>query len=258
MKIGIIGRGTVGDAVYHGLAQVGNDLSHYDIKDQTSIVDVINTDLVFICVPTDSTDTGHCDVSIVADTVARLDAQKYQGIVAIKSTVIPGTTDRLIAEYPNLRICYVPEFLRQKSAHSDFFDYHDVLIVGAHDNKVANLVVAAHRHIPNSISIIRPVEAEVTKYFNNVHNALEIVFANAVYEMCDKLSADYQEVLGAISKRRNINSSYLKCSKSYRGYEGHCLPKDTLAWKILAKDLGVDVKLFQSLIEDNRRYLKCE
>jgi UDPglucose 6-dehydrogenase len=85
---------------------------------------------------------------------------------------------------------------------------------------------------------------------------MEIVFANATYEICSKLGADYQEVLSAMIKRSNINASYLKCSESYRGYQGHCLPKDTMAWYLLAKDLNVDGLLFKSIVEDNRRYLK--
>ena len=256
MHIGIIGRGTVGDAVYHGLAQIGHQLVHHDIKDHTQIDDVLRTELLFVCVPTDSDQQGRCDVSIVEQTIFELHTRNYQGIVAIKSTVIAGTTDRLISQHPNLKICCVPEFLRQKSAHSDFFDHHDVLVIGAHDGEIADTVNRAHKFIPKSISVVKPVEAEIIKYFNNVHNAMEIVFANAMYEMCNKLGADYQEVLSAMTKRSNINAAYLKCSDFYRGYQGHCLPKDAMAWYLLAKDLDVHTLLFQSIVEDNRKYLK--
>jgi UDPglucose 6-dehydrogenase len=256
MKIGIIGRGTVGDAVYHGLAQVGNAMSHYDIKDGTCIKDIFDTEIVFICVPTDATPDGRCDVSIVDDAVQKLHEIKYPGIISIKSTVIPGTTDRLIKKFPDLNLCCVPEFLRQKSAHSDFFDNHDVLVIGTHNPAMSDKITRAHRLIPKSVSIMFPVEAEIVKYFNNVHNAMEIVFANTMYEMCTKLDADYQEVLSALAKRDNINAAYLKCSDFYKGYQGHCLPKDTMAWQVLAKDLEVDVLLFRSIVEDNQRYTK--
>lgn len=256
MKIGIIGRGIVGDAVYNGLAQIGHDMTHHDVKDTTTIDHVVDTELVFVCVPTDSDQQGRCDTSIVQDVIAQLDSARYKGTIAIKSTVIPGTTDRLQSLYPNLEICCVPEFLRQKSAHTDFFNNHDVLVIGSHDTEQANRIVKAHKFIPKSVALISPVEAEIVKYFNNVHNAMEIVFANATYEMCDKLGADYQEVLSAMIKRSNINAAYLKCSDSYRGYQGHCLPKDTMAWYLLAKELGVDGLLFRSIVEDNWKYLK--
>jgi UDP-glucose 6-dehydrogenase len=119
-----------------------------------------------IAIPSD----GNCDTSIVNDVVNQLNLQKYVGVVAIKSTVIPGTTDILLDKYPDLKICHVPEFLRQKSALGDFFDNHDVLIIGTHNLEIANKVVQAHRFIPKSVSIVKPVEAEITKYFNNVHN----------------------------------------------------------------------------------------
>lgn len=255
MKIGIIGKGIVGDAVYHGLSQVGHDMLHYDIKDGTIIDNVIDTEIVFVCVPTDSDKDGRCDVSVVKEIIAQLDSKKYNGIVVIKSTVIPGTTDKMISAYPNLEICCVPEFLRQKSSHSDFFNNHDVLVVGARRLATADKIVKAHKFIPKSVAVVKPIEAEIIKYFNNVHNAMEIVFANAIYEICSKLGADYQEVLSAIIKRSNINASYLKCSDSYRGYQGHCLPKDTLAWYLLSKDLNVDGLLFKSIVEDNQKYL---
>ena len=66
MRIGIIGKGTVGGAVYDGLRQLGHNMSFYDpIFPDSSMENVLNTDLVFLCVPTDSTSTGDCDVSIV-------------------------------------------------------------------------------------------------------------------------------------------------------------------------------------------------
>jgi UDPglucose 6-dehydrogenase len=257
MNIGIIGRGVVGDAVFHGLQQVGNHLLYYDANDSsTTINDVIKCDIVFVCVPTLSAQDGNCDTSIVIDVVDQLDKLSYVGIVAVKSTVIPGTTDWLINKYSNLKICHVPEFLRQKSAHSDFFDNHEVLIIGTHDLSISSQIIQSHRYIPKSISVVKPVEAEITKYFNNVHNAMEVVFANVMHEMCEKLGADYQEVLMAIGKKDNINTSYLKCSQWYKGFAGVCLPKDTLAWKQLAKNLQINVELFDTILKDNERYLK--
>jgi UDPglucose 6-dehydrogenase len=256
MKIGVIGRGVVGDAVYFGLAQIGNQLTHYDVKDEnTNINAMSDRDIVFVCVPTGSKEDGRCDTSIVEHIVDSLAKIEFCGIIAIKSTVIPGTTDTLIEKYPALCICYVPEFLREKSAHTDFFDSNDVLIVGTHNQAIAEKIIKAHKFIAKTISVVKPIEAEVAKYFNNVHNAMEITFANGVYEMCQLLGADYQEVLNAVSKRQNINISYLKCSDSYRGYAGKCLPKDTQAWMLLAQDLGLNSSLFESIVNDNRKYL---
>jgi UDPglucose 6-dehydrogenase len=256
MKIGIIGRGVVGDATYCGLAQIGNQVNHYDVNDKsTKIDDMSDRDIVFVCVPTEANDNGRCDTSIVENIISTLVSIEFSGIIAIKSTVIPGTTDALIKKHSSTSICYVPEFLREKSAHSDFFDGNDVLIIGSHDHNAAEKIAKAHKFIAKSVSIVKPIEAEISKYFNNVHNAMEITFANGVYEVCQQLGADYQEVLNAVGKRQNINTDYLKCSDFYRGYTGKCLPKDTQAWVLLTQDLGLDISLFESIIRDNRKYL---
>ena len=53
MKIGVIGLGVVGSAVKHGLERIGHDVRGYDIRlPETSIRDVLGTEVAFICVPT--------------------------------------------------------------------------------------------------------------------------------------------------------------------------------------------------------------
>jgi UDP-glucose 6-dehydrogenase len=136
MKIGIIGLGVVGNAVMEGLRQIDQEVSYYDIKfPDTSLLDILNTEIVFVCVPTNSTVEGKCDTSIVESVVEQLMLAEYTGIVAIKSTVIPNTTKKLIEKYNNQDICFVPEFLRQRCALADYHDNHDVLVIGT-DNTI--------------------------------------------------------------------------------------------------------------------------
>ena len=255
MKIGIIGLGVVGRAIMDGLKQIGQEVVFYDTKISASTInDVIDSELVFICVPT-PTNNNYCDTSIVELVIDSLIINNYQGIIAIKSTVAPGFTQSLIEKYDNDRICFVPEFLRQRCAFDDFYNNHDVLVIGTSNKSVFEKIKVAHGTIPKQIAHVSPIEAEIVKYFNNVHNAMEIVFANAVYEMTSSLGANYQNVFDAVTKRRNINPSYLRCSDQFKGYGGACLPKDLAAWAILAKDLGVNVELFDAIINDNKRYI---
>jgi UDP-glucose 6-dehydrogenase len=179
----------------------------------------------------------------------------YSGIIAIKSTVLPGTTESLIGQYPNLKICMVPEFLRAKSALADFVNNHDVLVVGTDNNYVYEQIVASHKLIPKSSSRVTPTEAEIVKYFSNLYNALRIVFANNMFEVCQKTKADYQNVLQAITKKRGILPDYLLCSANYRGFGGHCLPKDTEAFASFAQSLGLtDLNLFSAIVNDNKNF----
>lgn len=255
MKIGIIGRGTVGSAVYEGLEYLGHSMSFFDPAYPGSVLqDVLSTDLVFVSVPTNQLPNGDCDTSIVERVVAELDQASYQGLVAIKSTVIPGTTQRLSNQYPSLKICSVPEFLRAKTALADFIHNHDLLIIGSTRHEDYELVRRAHGPYPQHVACVTPTEAEVVKYFNNVHHAMQVTFANITYEVCEKMGANYMNVYNAITRRDCINKAYLMANKNTRAYGGHCLPKDTSAWNNLLKKLDIDVSLIQSVIDDNERF----
>jgi UDPglucose 6-dehydrogenase len=255
MKIGLLGRGTVGKAVYEGLEYLGHNMSFFDPAYEGSKLEhVLNTDCVFICVPTDQAANGDCDTSIVDRVVKQLADHNYTGLVSIKSTVVPGTTKRLQETHPNLRMSMVPEFLRAKSALADFVYNHDLLVVGCNTKEDADLIVEIHGSFPENVARVTPTEAEVIKYFNNVHHAMSVTFANITYDVCDKLGANYMNVYKAITKRDCINPAYLMANPNMRGYGGHCLPKDTSAWNNLIKDLGLDFGLIQSVINDNEKF----
>jgi UDPglucose 6-dehydrogenase len=255
MKIGLLGRGTVGKAVYEGLEYLGHKMSFFDPAYEGSKLEhVLDTDCVFICVPTDQAPNGDCDTSIVDKVVKQLADHNYSGLVSIKSTVVPGTTKRLQEAYPNLRMSMVPEFLRAKSALADFVYNHDLLVVGCNTKEDADLIVEIHGSFPENIARVTPTEAEVIKYFNNVHHAMSVTFANITYEVCNKLDANYMNVYKAITKRDCINPAYLMANSNMRGYGGHCLPKDTSAWNNLIKKLGLDFGLIQSVINDNEKF----
>ena len=74
-----------------------------------------------------------------------------------------------------------------------------------------------------------PTEAEIIKYFHNVFNAMRIVFANEIYEICKYESINYENVLIGALERNDYSDSYLKVNDELRGYAGVCLPKDTKA-----------------------------
>ena len=255
MKVGIIGRGTVGGAVYEGLEYLGHSMSFYDPAwAGSTMADVADTDVVFVSVPTDQLPNGDCDVSIVERVIEQLDQIHYRGLIAIKSTVIPGTTERLSRYFPALRICNVPEFLRAKTALADFIHNHDVLIIGSHREEDHDLIRRVHGPYPRQVVCVTPTEAEVVKYFNNVHHAMQVTFANITYEVCERLGANYMNVYNAITRRDCINKAYLMANKNTRAYGGHCLPKDTAAWNNLLAKLDIDVDLIQSVINDNERF----
>ena len=72
MNIGIIGLGIVGSAIKFGFEKLGNDIFYHDIKHNTSITDVLDTEVCYICVPTPSNEDGSCDISIVEKVIDEL------------------------------------------------------------------------------------------------------------------------------------------------------------------------------------------
>ncbi len=257
MKIGIVGVGVVGGAVKYGMEKLGHDVSVHDIKLGTHIFDVLRTDICFICVPTPQDADGSCDSTIVEGTVRDLLNNGYNGIITIKSTVVPGTTEYLLDTYNSYNICFVPEFLRERHAISDFTENHDICVVGV--NKLNGTFIfeqmqKAHGKYPKKFIMMTPTEAELTKYFSNVFNAMRVTFANGFYEVCKELGADYSAVKNAMVERPTLKDIYLDCNDKFRGFAGVCLPKDTAAFAKLADDLGVDAQIFRTIVEDNKLY----
>lgn len=258
MKVGIIGVGFVGKAVRHGLTRIGHDVVPYDVKmPETSFDDVLETETVFVSVPTPSLSDGSCDVSIVEKVVGELAGAGYRGLVTIKSTVEPGTTDRLAKKYPQLRLAFCPEFLRERAMYVDFVENHDVCIIGAHKKEDADLLRDVHDPLPKHVMFVAPLEAELAKYFMNTFNALRIVYANQFYDVCKAAGADYRKVKNAITKHRSVQDMYLDCNENYRGFGGSCLPKDTKAFahyvdKLLGHEWGLSI--FEGIVEMNQRY----
>jgi UDPglucose 6-dehydrogenase len=118
------------------------------------------------------------------------------------------------------------------------------------------MITRIHGHLPQAISCVKPVEAEVVKYFNNVNHSVQIIFANIAFEVCKALGADYDAVYSAIIKRECFNPAYLMCNDNLRGFGGHCLPKDTSAWNNLVKKLGLNYNMIQAVIDDNENLTK--
>jgi len=253
MKIGVIGVGAVGSACKKGFELLSHEVKVHDPKFNTKIEDVIDTEIVYICVPTPEAEDGSCDLSIVKSSIKELEKLAYAGVVALKSTSVPGTTEELISE-TNLRMCFVPEFLRERSALEDFVVNHELLAVGCHSKEDFDVVVASHGFFPKNTVMLTPTEAEILKYYSNVFNATRIVFANAMYEICQQLGADYNKVKDTYLIRGTASPDYLDCNEKMRGYGGMCLPKDTKALDSLIKKLGLDLKLFEAVDQDNKKF----
>lgn len=254
MKIGIVGLGIIGSACKYGFEKLGHDVLVHDIKFENSkIENLLECEIIYVCVPTPQNEDGSCNVSIVENVIYDLKKLNYNNIIAIKSTVKPTTTERLINE-TGLNICFVPEFLRERCAITDFIEHHDLLAVGTNNKDVYDKIVLCHGKYPKAYEMLKPIEAELLKYYSNVFNAVRIVFANEMYEICKVVDANYTKVKDAFVKRGTTKDMYLDVNENFRGYGGVCLPKDTSALASFVKELNLDMKLFETIDNENKKF----
>jgi len=259
MKIGCIGRGMVGDAIFNGLQDINHTLSFYDPKFiDSKMEDVLFTECVFIAVPTLPNEKNECDLTILKKVLDDLNNFKYNGIICIKSTITPGTTQKMIDTYSNDKICYCPEFLKERCAYDDFVKHNPICVVGTKSDIAFSVIKDIHAPISKIFKQVSPIEAELTKYMQNVFNTYRILFANGFYEICKHNNVEYDSVLNSLLERKEMDSKYMKCNETLRGPSGPCLVKDTLAFSAYVETLNMKIKpkLFSTMVEDMKLYPK--
>ena len=254
-SIGIIGGGFVGSAIKKYYDKGKYSVKVYDkFKDSDSIEDVIKQNYIFIAVPTPFAD-GKIDLGPMDDAMKNASKAKKGTIVVIKSTVIPGTTENYQKQYLDLKILFNPEFLTESTADQDF-QFPDTQVIGytKQSYDVAGEVQEILPLAPFN-RIIPATEAEVVKYFRNTWYATKVIFANQIYDLCQKIGVDYDLVReSAGADRRMTGQSHLDVAYGgYRGYGGKCLPKDLRALVAFADSQGVDLALLKKAEEINQK-----
>ena len=256
MTVGVIGFGMVGKAISRAFKDLGHNVYVYDnaIKIH-KLEDLIRlTKVVFVCVPTPIGKQGECKTSAVVDVLTKLREGGYKGIVAIKSTIEPGTTQDLQKKFSELTICHVPEFLREKFGYEDFTENHSNLVIGTDKKEIADKIIAIHGSYPKNITVVTPLEAELIKYFSNTFKAYKTVFACTFGTICEKLGADYSKVLEGYIKEGVSEDKYLKYNSKFKSYGGSCLPKDVSAMGSFVNRNKFNLDLFNFLIMENSKF----
>lgn len=254
-KIGIIGVGFVGGAVKKYFLSKGAKLLLYDkFKSLGSVNDINQADVIFVCVPTPYHPKKGFDDSAVVNAIKILRSPK---IVVIKSSVIPGTTEGLQKKFPQHKILFNPEFLREKSAYQDMI-HPDRQIIGT-TKKSRAVARQIMKLLPkaNYQKIMPAREAEVVKYMANSFLALRVAFANEFYDIARSLGANYEIVKEAVGHDPRIGHSHFDIfHNGYRGYGGSCLPKDVNAIIELMESKKMKPELLKVMRNINRKYLR--
>jgi nucleotide sugar dehydrogenase len=252
-NIGIIGYGFVGEAVEHGFKDTHNIKIYDKYKQSDSFEDTVNSsEFIFICLPTPYKE-DKIDLSIMNESIEQI-AKFVEGtdkIIIIKSTAIPGTTKSYSKKYPNVNFCFNPEFLREAHHLEDFLN-PDRTIIGSDNEKVKKRLEELYRErFPNTqIILTNSTAAEMSKYAANALLATKVIFANEIFDLCQKLDIDYGDVKKMVMADRRIGTSHLSVTEQ-RGFGGKCFPKDLIALLGVFKELGVDSSLLKTVNEKN-------
>lgn len=246
IKIGIMGIGVVGTAILEGLKQMGiTDIVAFDkykLEYIQSIDLILSCHMIFLSLPTPfDVSMGCFDKHEVEETLQKLNEMLYNGIVIIKSTLEPFTTDKYVEKYGrDMLILHNPEFLTARTATHDFVNQKHVIIGVSQkyilSNKIVeniNFVKSFHeKYFPEAeITVCSSSESESMKLFCNSFYAVKVQFFTELYLLCKSNGTNYDVIRNMMIKNGWINDmhTHIPGPDGEISYGGMCFPKDTNA-----------------------------
>ena len=272
MKLGIVGQGFVGLALKAGFEK------HYEIetydkyevdKSTCDLADLVaKCKVIFVCVPTPMNEDGSCHTDIVESVVKEINKWSYaywgnidkKPTVVIKSTVAPGTTDKLHRKYKSVDVIFNPEFLTEATFIEDFKNQNRIILGGV--RRGTNKLRQVYSKVFPRTTIVKTgaKHAEMVKYFTNCFLATKVSFANEMKMLCDELDLDYDKVVEYATYDERLGKTHwaVPGPDGELGFGGHCLPKDLNALISVAVDnsLGLYINVLSGVLETNNKVRK--
>ncbi len=240
MQIGFIGQGFIGKSYADDFERRGFALVRYALEEPyVQNKDAIREcDIVFIAVPTPTRRETGFDDSIVREALTFVGDGK---IAVIKSTILPGTTERLQRGFPGIIVLHSPEFLSEATAAEDaahpVFNVIGVPEGSARGREAAERVMAILPQAGYS-AIVSAREAELFKYLRNCFFYTKVVYMNLLYDAAQALGAEWAALREMLAHDPWIGQKHLDpLHKSGRGAGGNCFVKDFAAFAELYGEL---------------------
>jgi UDPglucose 6-dehydrogenase len=287
MKVAFIGLGKLGLACAEAIAKKGIDVAGFDIDNKTSDLISIKTsiedtvrdrDIIFVAVPTPH-EAGYdgrlptsdkpvkdFNYNAIKQTLSQLfeickGDDKYT--VVLISTVLPGTIRRELTEYyPKNKIVYNPYLIAMGTVEEDFLN-PEMIMIGTNSGAIGDgclnktkILSNFYKSVCNNnprIEVGTWEEVESMKIFYNTFISNKISLVNMIQDVAVKLgNMDVDRVTTALAKstQRITGPAYMKAGM---GDGGACHPRDNIALRWLAKDLGLGYDLFESIMTARER-----
>lgn len=228
---------------------------------------VLETEISFLCVGTPSMRNGKLDlghIGPVCEEIGQALRKKDSfHLIVLRSTVLPGTAETIVV--PTLEkasgkkmgkdfgVCVNPEFMREGTAVADFLE-PSITIIGAFEPDHSRILRELYAWVPGKVFETSFRSAEMVKYVCNAWHAVKVAFGNEVGTIAKSLGVDAESVIEIFSAdtKLNISPSYLKPGFAFGG---SCLPKDVRALNYRAKELDLELPLFESVLPSNDAHL---
>lgn len=252
--IGIIGNGFVGEAQAFAFSPV-SDIRIYDIdplKSTHNLNQTHDSDFVFVCVPTPMCNDGNQNLEFVKKVFKQATEKP---IYILKSTVLPGTTDKLKETHSQLKIVFSPEFLTERTSKLDMLTQNRIILGGKKSITSQVRKIYELRFKNKNIIETDAKTSELIKYMNNTFFASKVSIMNEFKLVCDKIGANWEVALNGFASDGRIGDSHLHVPgpDGQLGYGGKCFPKDVNAFIQYARKIGINLNTINGGWKTNKK-----
>lgn len=267
-KIGIIGLGVVGDAIFKFYVRHMPKLWLYDKYKKVGALETVaeHSRIIYVAVPTPFNEHTGYDTRELTDVLKRLNdfmrKERKSCVVLIKSTLLPGMCDDFSRRYIYLNIIYNPEFLSNSTAIEDFCNPRQIILgkTVTCSNVVYRSVVRYHKIFWSDtiITETNAVNAECVKLFCNNFYSVKIQFCNELWyllkslQINENINCNYKKIMDMMIKNEWINPMHTSVpgSDGQLSYGGKCFPKDTKALLYLMKKYSPYYSVLENVVKE--------
>lgn len=229
---------------------------------------VFESDLSFIAVNTPQKPDGNMGLEQAVEAAKKLaqplKQKKTFHVVAVSSTILPETTDRLLKPIleeetnktagKDFGLCVNPVFIALTTVVRDFLN-PPAVVIGESDQRSGDLIDQLYTSIcENQPKHIRTtlLMAELIKMTHNAYATAKMAFINEIADLCSKVpGADIRALTEFFRAGGERPGKFLEAGL---GFGGPCFPRDLEFFTNYVKTKLSESPLLESIQISNRRH----